>query len=124
VKDLLDGDSSLQLTFATDLFVSEMPDAPDAAVCIFDTGGYAPEVDYEYKRPTVQVLVRGRRDGYLAAHALAADILDVLNGLHNETINSTRYIGIWAEGDVISLGRDGNGRPLLSMNFRIHRAST
>lgn len=123
VKDILEGISSLALTFATDLFISEMPTEPNNCVCIFDTGGYDPEENYVYQRPTIQVRVRGAGGGYLAAHEQAQAIRDELHGLHNETINGARYVGIWQEGDIISVGQDDNNRPNVTVNFRIHRTT-
>lgn len=123
IKDYLEGISSLALTFATDLFISEMPTTPDNCVCIYDTGGYEPEANYTYQRPTIQVRVRGAKGEYLAAHEQAQAIRDELHGLHNETINSARYVGIWQEGDIISAGQDDNKRPNVTMNFRIHRTT-
>jgi len=121
IKDILKSISALALTFTTDLFVSEMPHAPDDCVCVYDTGGENSEVDYVYERPTIQVRVRGAKGGYQDGHALAQSIRDELNGLANHTINAARYVGIWVEGDIIALGYDDNHRPLFTVNFRMHR---
>ncbi len=123
IKDILLGILSLTLTYATDLFIGEMPKTPNNCVCIFDTGGYDPESNYVYQRPTIQVRVRGAGGGYLAAHEQAQAIRDELHGLHNETINGARYVGIWQEGDIISVGQDDNKRPNITVNFRIHRTT-
>lgn len=111
----------MALTFGTDLFVSEMPETPDECVCVYDTGGYEPEANFNYERPTVQVRVRGSKGAYVAAYTLTQDIRDALHALANHTINSARYIGIWCESDILPLGYDNNHRPMLSVNFRIHR---
>ena len=121
IQDILVATSSLALTFATDLFVSEMPDTPDECVCVYATGGFEPEANFVYERPTVQIRVRGSRGAYVAAHNLTQSIRDALHGLANHTINGARYIGIWCESDILSLGYDKNHRPMLSVNFRIHR---
>lgn len=121
IKSILAATSSLALTFGTDLFVSEMPDTPDECVCVYDTGGYPPEANFNYERPTVQVRVRGSKGAYVAAHSLTQDVRDTLHALTNQTVNGARYIGIWCESDVLSLGYDNNHRPMLSVNFRIHR---
>ena len=121
IKDILAASSSLALTFATDLFVSEIPDTPDECVCVIDTGGFEPEANFNYERPTVQVRVRGAKGDYVNAHNLAQSVRDELHGLANHTINAARYIGIWCESDIMSLGYDKNHRPMLSVNFRIHR---
>ncbi len=123
VKDILLGISSLALTYATDLFIAEMPDKPDNAVCIFDTGGYNPEANYVYQRPTIQVRVRGAKGAYTAAHEQIQAIRDELHALTDTTINGARYVGIWQEGDIISAGPDDNKRPNVTVNFRIHRTT-
>jgi len=123
IKDLLDGESSLGLTFGTDLFVSEMPPIPDLCVCVYDTGGEPPNPDYDYMKPTIQVRIRGDKGEYRAAYDLALSIQNFLNGMHNEEVNGTRYIGIWAEGDVFFIGYDENHRPELTVNFRLHRTT-
>jgi hypothetical protein len=121
IKDILEAHSSLALTFAADLFVSEMPAEPDLCVCVYDTGGYPGEPNYIYERPTIQVKVRGGRGAYRTAHSLAQSIRDVLNGLNGVEVNDAVYVGIWMEGDVIALGYDENHRPMLTLNMRIHR---
>lgn len=124
IKDLLAGESSLALTYAQNLFVGEMPTVPDDCACVYDSGGYKPDAHIEYKRPTIQIRTRGARGQYQAAHELAQDCADILNGMANVTVSSTRYIGIWSEGDVLFLGMDTNGRPQFSVNLRIHRTGT
>lgn len=124
IKDMLVASAAgLGLTFGTDIFISKIPDTPDVCYCIYDTGGMDPESQYEYDRPTVQVLCRGANGGYRAAWLAAKDVRDVLHGVSNETWNSTRYIGVWCMGDVLFAGYDESERPLFTINFRIHRAS-
>jgi hypothetical protein len=123
LKDLLDGESSLGLMFAIDLFVSEMPVEPDFCVALYDTGGADPEAAYAYARPTVQVRVRGNRRNYTGAYDSLKAIVDFLHGTYNETVNSTRYVSIWLVGDILALGYDDNSRPLLTANFRMHRTT-
>ena len=121
VKDLL-VDASIGLTFATDLFCFTMPETPDACVCVRGGIGDDPDhTDLKYSRPGVQVIVRGTKGGDRDAWSTAEDIKDVLDGMSNETINSARYICIWMTGDVLEAGPDETGRPLLSLNFRVHR---
>lgn len=124
IKDILDGQSSLALAFRTNLFVSEMPPKPDECVAVYDTGGENPQPNYTYERPTVQVRVRGAKGDYEDAYALAEAIRNILNGMHDEEVGGTRYIGIWAMGDILFVGYDDNHRPLLTINFRLHRTNT
>jgi len=124
IATLLDGVSGTGLAQGTNLFVSVLPETPDAIVAVFDYSGSDPEQNFEYWRPSVQVRVRGAREDYETVYQLAIAIRAYLVALHNTTIGDTRYIGIWAKGDIMSLGRDNNNRPELSINFQIHRTST
>lgn len=123
IKDLIEGEASLGLTFATNLFIGQMPESPDACVCLYDTGGYPGEANYLYERPTLQARVRGAKGEYLTAHNLAQQIRDLLHAMHNEIINGARYVGIWTETDVLSLGVDEHQRPNFTINFRSHRTA-
>lgn len=123
VKDMLEANSALALTFATDLFYAKMEESPDACVCIYDTPGFPPDPYQTYERPTIQVRIRGAKNGYDAAHLRGQAIRDLLNGLNGETWNTGRYIGIWAMGDVGFVYYDDNDRPVFSVNFRIHRTN-
>ncbi len=123
MKDILAGNSALALTVDTDLFYAEMPDTPDACVCIYDTPGFPADPHQTYERPTVQVRIRGAKGGYDAAQLQGQAIRDLLNGLNEETWNSARYIGIWATGDVGFVYFDDNRRPVFTVNFRIHRTN-
>jgi hypothetical protein len=123
VKDMLAANSILQLTFADDLFIGLMPDQPDACVAVYDGPGEKAEPSYRYERPHVQVMVRGDQGKYRVAHIRAQTIRDALNGVQEETWGGARYIGVWALGDVISLGLDELRRPRCSINFRLHRTS-
>lgn len=120
IGDYLASISSLALAIKTDLFIAEMPDSPDQCVTVYDSGGFDPLIA-TYGRPTVQVRVRGTKNGYRAAYDLLKKISDELDFLVT-TINTTRYLGVWAMGDILSLGKDKLQRPLLTRNFRIHRA--
>lgn len=121
VKDYLVGVSALALEFATNLFISEMMDEPDECTCIYDTGGTPAEPHITYERPTFQIRVRGVRGEYQDAYDLAQAIKIELNGVNNETIATSRYIGIWLNSDIIFVGYDEKHRPLFSINFRAHR---
>jgi len=121
IKDLIDADSDLGLTFGTDLFVSEMPETPDACVCVYDTGGFPPDPNHTYDHPSVQVRVRGAKGKYRDAYVRANDIKKLLHQTTNETADGSRYLGIFAGSDVLFVGYDDNHRPLLTVNFNCER---
>jgi hypothetical protein len=124
VKDFLDADSGLGLEFATNLFCFLQPDSPDQCATLYDTGGYAPEAQYRYDRPTIQIRVRGNKNGYNDAYALMDSIRVYLRGLFGVEINGTQYVGTWALTDIFFAGWDENKRPSFTINYRLHRTIT
>ena len=121
IKDMLE-DSSVgvgSLVFATNLFIGTMPELPDLCVGLYDTGGLGgDEAQSGTWYPTFQVRVRGAVGGYQAGYELAQSIRDALHQLTNQTFNGTRYIYIFASGDILYIGKDDKDRPLFSINFR------
>jgi len=127
VTDYLDGLSSLALDLGTNLATGEIPDGDaisDRYVGVFDSGGFDPQPNYDYERPTVQVRVRGNRGDYLGAHSLAKAIQVALNGQVDLELGSSRYLGVWAQGDVLFIGWDEAKRPIFTINFRLHRTAS
>jgi len=121
IKIILDGDSSLGLTFGTDLFIGLMPDTPDECVAVTDTGGLEPAPG-PYYYPTVQLLVRAGVGLYATVSDLAYTILDKLHEYCGQPDSSSYYYtGIWATGDPVFIGTDEKNRPLFALNFRIQR---
>ena len=113
-------------TFNTDLYTVLEPEEhnnDNPIMTVYDSGGFDPEAAYEYDRPTVQIRVRGAAGGYVAAYTKAQAIKAELNGKNNETKNGARYVGIWQQGEILSLGMDESNRPILTLNFRIHRVT-
>lgn len=123
IAAILEAESDLALAFAVNLHTYQMPDTPDACVCIYDSGGYVGQENVEYWKPTFQVKVRGAKGDSRTAYLLAQAIRDRLHAAHNETVNGARYIGIWMETDVLTIGPDQNARPQFTINFRADRTS-
>lgn len=125
VKDMLDDTSTGAAvgTFATDLFCHRQPDAPDACLTIYDTGGYPPDPDaalgLEY--PTIQVRARGPKGGASAARAKLVEARAALHGSHEVTWNGARYLWIFAQGEPILAGFDEQDRPAYTQNYRLAR---
>ncbi len=115
------------LVHGTDLFTGFEPDTasiPDAIVTLYDTGGEPPQSGFRYDFPTIQARVRSAKEGQLTGYAMAESIKEALHGLNGITINSTRYIGIWAMGDIHQMPMDENTRAIFTINFRIQRTLT
>lgn len=123
IKDMLEAESSLGLTFATNLFIGKEPSQPDNCVTIYDTPGGPPDLgldkDDKYQYPSVQIRVRN--NGYTTGWDLADDIKDVLHGRAHETWNGTYYTVISCTSDPALLDWDENGRARFIVNFEAQR---
>ena len=123
VKDMLEGESSLGLTFAQNLFVGFEPPEPDDAVTVFDTPGYAPDLNYDkserYDRPSVQVRVRSK--SYTIGWNLINSIKRLLHGKAHETWNGTYYSLIKCTQEPAILDWDDKGRVRFVATFDIQR---
>lgn len=123
IKDMLETESSLGLTFATDLFIGQEPSKPKNCVTIFDTPSFPPMLtltkgeDYYY--PSVQIRVRNA--SYLTGWALIQDIMESLHGRSQETWNGTLYSVIYCSSGPAHLGWDDNGNAWFICNFNIQR---
>ena len=122
IKDMLESESSLGLTFGTNLFIGEEPHSPDNCVTIFDTYGLPPQITFggeRYYRPAIQVRIRNNSysDGWEEAHG----IMEFLHGKGQETWNGTLYSLIQASGEPSLLDRDKNSRARFVVNFNIQR---
>jgi hypothetical protein len=103
----------------------DFPITPDRAIRVMISGGNAPALNLDgnvtYDQPTVQVMVRGKREDRQAAEEKARAIRDELHGLRDEAWGGSQYIQIWARGDILAAGQDERERPFYSVNFLIWR---
>lgn len=125
IKDMLEGESFLELTLGTNLFISREPAEPDNCVTIFDTGGNpqmrldsdTETTHYEYQNVNIRV----RNETYLAGWSLANSIMNQLHGRAQETWNDTLYTAIQCVSGPAAIGWDENNRILITLNFRLQR---
>lgn len=109
-------------TLGTDLFLAVMPEAPDACVAVYESGGQSPmqtfgSAAYAADRPSVQVICRAERADYPAARDKAAAIRDLLGAVTDQTISGVTVARISPSGSVLPMGEDENRRPMVSVNF-------
>ncbi len=105
----------------TDLFIGNEPENPDFVITVYDTGGTSPNARFLRDEPTVQIRVRGKPGDYLSAWTKAQDIKDALLGLGTQVLSGTNYVMFLQVGDVQSIGRDENDRPLIVTNWQLVR---
>lgn len=97
-----------------------IPPDPDKLVAIFPYPGANPEKGFSLRYPNFQIRVRGEADtaGYDAMRDKLEAIRANLHAITNDTVNSVSYAFVIAISSPLSLGRDKNNRPELSLNFR------
>ncbi len=104
------------------IHVSFLPPEPSRVIAIFDTGGTGegPNPKWLLDYRTIQVLVRGGVNDYVAAYTIAQAVKDALLGMTAQVVESgDRWDGVTGVGDIMFLARDDNQNPTLSINFRI-----
>jgi len=123
IKDMLEADSSLALTYATDLFISKEPPKPNNCVTLYDTPSFPPDralvVDNIVYNSSIQIRIRNL--DYTIGMALARNIMSSLHARAQETWNGALYTVIQATGEPALLHRDENDRVLIIINFNIKR---
>lgn len=101
------------------IHVFMMPNTPDEAIVIKDTGGPGDDPKWLLDFSRIQVMVRGNENGYQAAYQKAKDIKDVLLGLPSQDLNGDRWVSVTSGGGILPLGLDDTKRPLISVNFQL-----
>jgi len=123
IKDILEADSSLGLTFADNLYIGREPETPDNTVTIFDTPGDPPDFTYnntvKYYRPAIQIRVRN--NNYQNGWSLIDEIKLSLHGRINEVWNGTKYTQIRCFMEPMLLDWDENNRVRFVTTFNIQR---
>ncbi len=114
----------LGLTSGTNLFLGMLPDKPEQACGIYETGGFFPihamaasAGNAVVERPRIQIVTRSAT--YQGARQLMHNIYKRLDGLRDVTINSTRYLYMQAVSSPAQMGLDGSGRPRIVLNVDI-----
>lgn len=123
IKDIIVAESSLALTFATDLFIGQEPAEPDNCVTIFDTPGFPPQLTYkkgeDYFYPSIQIRVRSQN--YTTGWNLINDIKEFLHARSHETINATVYEVMICSIEPALLDWDDNERARFVTTFNLQR---
>ena len=125
ICEMLEGESALGLTFATDLFAGKEYSSPDNCVTVFDTPGRAPQLtsrgstDGGYYYPSVQVRVRN--NNYVTGWDLINEIKEALHAKYGVTYNGSKYDAIICTVEPFLLDWDENDRARFVSTFSIRR---
>ena len=110
-------------TLGTDLFLGEMPDAPDTCTAVHEYAGMQP-VHFMgvtrgaaiWEQPRFQVMCRAK--AYATARSKAKDAFNKLDG-HSGTLSGTEYGYIRALQSPFLVQKDANDRVLIACNFEV-----
>ena len=100
------------------VIVGALPTSPDTVVLVNHTGGTDPYPHLLLNFVSVQVMVRGKKSGYVSARAKIGDVVDLLLGMAPATVQGDLYRNCIQLGEIGFLGQDDNTRDLFSANFR------
>lgn len=114
-------------TVGTNIFKGGFPpDAPDASVCVYETGGFgtvhamhSQPGNAVVERPRIQVVARAAEYDYATARSTSQAAFLLLDGLRNRTINGKRYLWITSLHSPFSIGADDNRRVRIGMNYDV-----
>lgn len=111
-------------TLGTSLFLSQMQDSPDLAVCLYENQGFEPlqtfggSVTYG-DRPRIRLVARAGRNDYPAARLKAEQARAVLGAIRNETISGISISCVIDSTGIYPMGRDGDERPAVAVDFTV-----
>lgn len=116
---------STLFVLGTKTFLNFMPDSPNRAQSIIETGGPAPEfvmgasTKVAIEHPRIQMVCRSTSS--TAARADMDRAWVILNGVANQVLSGTTYLRISAVQSPFLLERDAKGRPVFGCNFDVMR---
>ncbi len=106
-----------------------MSDAqPDTVAVLYETAGAGSEYAFStstgsaavvFERANMQLL--SRSTAYTKARSVAETVYTTLDGLGDVTMSGVRFLDIDAVQPPFGIGRDGQDRELVSVNFRIRK---
>jgi hypothetical protein len=99
----------------------QIADQPDQVFAVLDTTGPVPldavgnAIDY----PSVQILLRGSKDGYNEAYQQLLVLRDAINRIPSGGEQYPELVSCVQKSMPGSIGRDMTGRPMFSANFQL-----
>ena len=109
-------------TLAVDIFLTIMPDSPDSCILLVEDNGVGPmhtmgASAYALERPRIRAFCRSAGGDYPAARAKAVLVRNSLGAIRNQTILGVTFLSVIATSDLYPVGRDGEDRPIIGVDF-------
>lgn len=105
------------------LYLSDLPDLPDAAVALYQYPGEMPDLrlgnHVAYEKPRLQVLVRNKSAAL--ANTQSYQIMQFLNQINSQMFGGVYYVRIVSESSPAELGPDAAQRQRWTTNFAVHK---
>lgn len=103
------------------IYVSLLPDTPNTAITVNDTGGSEPSPKWLLDFPSCQVMLRGNAGGYQALYQKAEAVKNALLGYPSSDWAAAgfRLVSVRMMGGIASLGYDDNKRPVIVTNWTL-----
>lgn len=103
------------------LYLSDLPDAPDDAVALYQYPGEPPARTLgnstAYEKPRLQVLIRNNSSNL--ANQQAYEITNFLKYINSETVNGVYYLQVFPVSSPAELGPDSKNRQRWAVNFSV-----
>jgi hypothetical protein len=99
------------------IYLGEMPDAPDAVLCLYARPGRSKELYCDIQYPDLHVEVRAAT--YSAAQTKAEAVDTALHAQHDIALSGHQYLTIRGRGVPCKLEVDGRNRTIFYQNFEI-----
>ncbi|GAA0638258.1 hypothetical protein GCM10010174_70140 [Kutzneria viridogrisea] len=102
------------------IYLTNLPQAPDAALAVARYGLAEPDSRLHYDEPGIQVRIRDAAADVTVGEARAQAVWDALHGLGLRTLAGGTWLqlAIAQQGSPNYMGRDGNGRHEWTVNLR------
>ena len=119
--------TELSLTAGTNLFETLLPDTPDAAMAVEETGGAPPERQFgstaaAFEFPSIRVICRAGANDYNTPRAQAKTAWEkLLEITPQSTLGSTKYQFVTPMQSPFEIGRDSKDRVIVGFNCNVQK---
>lgn len=110
----------------TSMFLGKLPETPDTAIGLFETGGAPPQSGFgvsgiQHERPSLQLRFRGAPRDTEGPRARAQTAYRLLMTVQGQTLSGTLYLWLRPAQSPFVLERDGNDRTVWTFNVNAEK---